>query len=137
DVAEQRAPQDGRATVTVGGSGREQSGRRVDLRVSTLPSTYGERVVVRLLDLARSPHLLSFGALGMPPDVEHRYLHQVSRTSGIVLATGPTGSGKTTTLYTTLAWISTTNAGGKASGNGGCELNMMTVEDPAEFDLSV
>jgi general secretion pathway protein E len=139
DVAEQRAPQDGRATVTVGGSAKgaggssDQAGRRIDLRVSTLPSTYGERVVLRLLDPARSPHLLSFGALGMPAAVERKYLAQVTRTSGIVLATGPTGSGKTTTLYTTLAWISSTNAGGQSRG---CELNMMTVEDPVEYDLS-
>jgi general secretion pathway protein E len=133
DVAEHRTPQDGRATVTVGGSGGAQSGRRVDLRISTLPSTYGERVVLRLLDPSRSPHLLNFSSLGMPPDVERRYLAQVSRTSGIVLSTGPTGSGKTTSLYTTLAWLSTINAGAQARG---CELNMMTVEDPVEYDLS-
>lgn len=143
DVAERRAPQDGRATVSIGGSsvakGRAhvpssvQTGRRVDLRISTLPSTFGERVVIRLLDASRSPHLLSFSALGMPAEVEKRYLAQVTRTSGIVLSTGPTGSGKTTTLYTTLAWISATNARGRASG---CELNMMTVEDPVEYDLS-
>lgn len=134
DVAERRAPQDGRATVTVGGSGRHQSGRRVDLRVSILPSTYGERVVLRLLDPSRSPHLLNFSALGMPEEIERRYLAQVSRASGIVLSTGPTGSGKTTTLYATLAWLSTTNAGAQARG---CELNMMTVEDPVEYDLSI
>lgn len=136
DVAERRSPQDGRATVTVGGSAGAsggQAGRRVDLRISILPSTYGERVVLRLLDPTRSPHLLNFSALGMPPEVERRYLAQVSRTSGIVLSTGPTGSGKTTTLYTTLAWLSTTNAGGQTRG---CELNMMTVEDPVEYDLS-
>ena len=135
DVAEKRAPQDGRATVTVG-MGKEsgqQSGRRVDLRISTLPSTYGERVVIRLLDPSKSPHLLRFSALGMPEDVERGYLAQASRTSGIVLSTGPTGSGKTTTLYTTLAWMSATNAGGQARG---CELNMMTVEDPVEYDLA-
>jgi general secretion pathway protein E len=133
DVAERRSPQDGRATVTVGGSGGPQSGRRVDLRISILPSTYGERVVLRLLDPSRSPHLLNFSALGMPSEVERRYLAQVSRTSGIVLSTGPTGSGKTTTLYTTLAWLSATNAGGQSRG---CELNMMTVEDPVEYDLA-
>jgi general secretion pathway protein E len=133
DVAERRAPQDGRATVTIGGAGGAQAGRRVDLRISTLPSTYGERVVLRLLDPSRSPHLLNFAALGMPQDVERRYLAQVSRTSGIVLSTGPTGSGKTTTLYATLAWMSTTNAGAQARG---CELNMMTVEDPVEYDLA-
>jgi general secretion pathway protein E len=133
DVAEQRAPQDGRASVSIGGSGSAHTGRRVDLRVSTLPSTYGERVVVRILDPGRSPHLLSLTALGMPAAMEREYLAQVSRTSGIVLSTGPTGSGKTTTLYTTLAWVSATNAGGIARG---CELNIMTVEDPVEYDLS-
>jgi general secretion pathway protein E len=145
DVAETRAPQDGRATVSIGGSGSAgaastgrpatagMGGRRVDLRISTLPSTYGERVVLRLLDPARSAYLLNFAGLGMPPGVEERYLAQISRTSGIVLSTGPTGSGKTTTLYTSLAWVSATNAGGLARG---CELNMMTVEDPVEYDLS-
>ena len=133
DVAEYRSPQDGRATVTVGGSSGTHSGRRVDLRISTLPSTYGERVVLRLLDASRSPHLLTFAALGMPPEVEHRFLAHVGRTSGIVLSTGPTGSGKTTTLYTTLAWLSSSNAGALSRG---CELNMMTIEDPVEYDLS-
>jgi general secretion pathway protein E len=131
DVAETRAPQDGRATVSVGGSEGPQSGRRVDLRVSTLPSTYGERVVLRVLDPAA--HLLSFQALGMPADLQRRYLAQIGRASGIVLSTGPTGSGKTTTLYTSLEWISASNAGASARG---CELNMMTVEDPVEYDLS-
>ncbi|MFN0132483.1 MAG: GspE/PulE family protein [Phycisphaerales bacterium] len=136
DVAETRAPQDGRATVTIGGANAGTSkltGRRVDLRVSTLPSTYGERIVMRLLDPARSAYLLSFSGLGMPSEVERAYLAQASRTSGIVLSTGPTGSGKTTTLYTTLAWLSAANAGGLARG---CELNMMTIEDPVEYDLA-
>ncbi|MCC6321907.1 MAG: type II/IV secretion system protein [Phycisphaerales bacterium] len=138
DVAEKRSPQDGRATVNIGGSGAapNQMGgaaRRIDLRISTLPSTFGERVVIRLLDPSRSPHLTSFAALGMPAPVERRYLAATGRTSGIVLSTGPTGSGKTTTLYTTLAWIASMNAGGSARG---CELNMMTIEDPVEYDLS-
>ncbi|MBX3408180.1 MAG: type II/IV secretion system protein [Phycisphaeraceae bacterium] len=144
DVAERRAPQDGRASVSIGtggvggGGGGDSAargrGRRVDLRISTLPSTYGERVVLRLLDPSRSPHLLSFAALGMPPEVEQKYLAQVNRASGIVLSTGPTGSGKTTTLYATLAWLSAHHDG--ASGGTGCELNMMTIEDPVEYDLS-
>jgi general secretion pathway protein E len=132
DVAETRAPQDGRASVSIGGSAHT-GGRRVDLRISTLPSTYGERVVLRLLDPSRSAHLLSFAGLGMPPEVERKYLAQVCHTHGIVLSTGPTGSGKTTSLYTTLAWLSAAKAGGLARG---CELNMMTVEDPVEYDLS-
>jgi general secretion pathway protein E len=150
DVAERRSPQDGRAGVTVGGtggtgshSGSTRAGRRVDLRVSVLPTTFGERVVIRLLDPSHSPHVLTFSALGMPAEVERSYLQQASRPSGIVLATGPTGSGKTTTLYTTLAWVSTTNGGGAdaspgaaAAGGRACELNIVTVEDPVEYDLS-
>ncbi len=132
DVAEQRAPQDGRATVTIGG-GDCAEGRRIDLRVSALPSTYGERVVLRLLDPSRSPHLKSFASLGMSPQIELAYLAQANRTSGIVLSTGPTGSGKTTTLYATLAWLSSSYSG---SRGGGCELNMMTIEDPVEYDLA-
>ena len=132
DVAEQRAPQDGRASVSIGGT-RGGGGRRIDLRVSSLPSTYGERVVLRLLDPSRSPHLQSFAGLGMPAAIEKAYLGLTTRTSGIVLSTGPTGSGKTTTLYTTLAHISASNSGAKTRG---CELNMMTVEDPVEYDLS-
>lgn len=160
DVAEHRAPQDGRAAVTIGGSVlgkgngevRRANSRRIDLRVSTLPSTYGERVVLRLLDPARSAYLLNFSTLGMPPALEKQYLAQVSRTTGIVLSTGPTGSGKTTSLYTTLAWISATNGGETRRGNSShpssplptphsplthsCELNMMTIEDPVEYDLA-
>jgi len=132
DVAEQRAPQDGRATVTIG-TGVNGGARRIDLRVSALPSTYGERIVLRLLDPSRSPHLKSFAALGMSPQIERRYLTQANRTSGIVLSTGPTGSGKTTTLYATLAWLSSSYAG---SSGTGCELNMMTIEDPVEYDLA-
>ncbi len=133
DVAERRTPQDGRAAITVGLAKGSSSTRRVDLRVSTIPSTFGERVVLRLLDPSRSSHLLSFESLGMPKEIERRYLEQASRTSGIVLSTGPTGSGKTTTLYATLAWVSESNAGRSAHG---CELNIMTVEDPVEYDLS-
>lgn len=139
DVAEQRAPQDGRATVTIGTGARgaqdaiAAGGRRIDLRVSALPSTYGERIVLRLLDPARSPHLKSFAALGMSQEIESRYLAQANRSSGIVLSTGPTGSGKTTTLYATLAWLSSSYAGSRGTG---CELNMMTIEDPVEYDLA-
>ncbi|MFY7895868.1 MAG: GspE/PulE family protein [Phycisphaerales bacterium] len=143
DVAEQRAPQDGRATVTSGGGGGaagSQRARRVDLRISTLPTTYGERIVIRLLDTSKSPHLLSLSKLGMPRELEASYLSQVSRASGIVLVTGPTGSGKSTTLYTTLSWITQANSrtahAGNAGVRGGCELNIMTIEDPVEYDLA-
>jgi general secretion pathway protein E len=139
DLAEQRAPQDGRATVTLGREG--QRDHAIDLRISTLPTTYGERVVLRLLDAARSPHLKTLGGLGMPEGVEAKFLGQASRTSGVVLVTGPTGSGKTTTLYATLAWISARGSGpGRGSaggvGRGSCPYNIMTIEDPVEYDLS-
>lgn len=141
DVAERRAPQDGRAGVTIGAGGggtggTAQGSRRIDLRVSTLPTAFGERLVIRLLDPTRSPHLSSFAALGMPPEIERTYLAQAARTSGIVLSTGPTGSGKTTTLYATLNWISSTNAGEHAAASDRrCELNIMTIEDPIEYEL--
>ncbi|QKK07506.1 MAG: Flp pilus assembly complex ATPase component TadA [Planctomycetota bacterium] len=96
DIAERRIPQDGRATVAIG------SGRSIDLRISTLPTSYGERAVVRLLDVGHGPGLDDFRSLGMPDAVEPRFLRAAGRASGIVLVTGPTGSGKTTTLYTTL-----------------------------------
>ncbi|MGD9789014.1 MAG: GspE/PulE family protein [Phycisphaerales bacterium] len=162
DVAEHRAPQDGRATVSMGGSvgsGASASGtmssaagvpKAVDLRISTLPSTFGERVVVRILDASRSPHLQDFAGLGMPTPLEREYLAQVSRPNGIVLSTGPTGSGKTTTLYATLAWISRqretkhgdTRSSSQAHAKGhdlhrlDTEVNIMTIEDPVEYDLS-
>jgi general secretion pathway protein E len=157
DVAEQRAPQDGRTTVTLGGGQDKRVPRRIDLRISTLPTTYGERVVIRLLDTASSPHLLTFAALGMPPEVEGPLSIQIARSSGIVLVTGPTGSGKTTTLYTALARISAQKASMRAVVNptsssssssslvpsaqslvpSSSSLNIMTIEDPVEYDLSI
>jgi len=160
DVAEQRAPQDGRTTVTLGGGVDKRVPRRIDLRISTLPTTYGERVVIRLLDTASSPHLLTFAALGMPPEVEGPLSIQIARSSGIVLVTGPTGSGKTTTLYTALARISAQKASMRAVASpipssslasaspslvpsahspspSSSSLNIMTIEDPVEYDLSI
>jgi general secretion pathway protein E len=169
DVAEQRAPQDGRTTVTLGGGigpGASSRPRRIDLRISTLPTTYGERVVIRLLDTATSPHLLTFATLGMPPEVEGPLSKQISRSSGIVLVTGPTGSGKTTTLYTALARISTQRTSSHVARSSSSssslvpsaqslapsssplpiahsplpsssDLNIMTIEDPVEYDLSI
>lgn len=124
DLAEQRLPQDGRASVTIGR--RSTSGRQIDLRISTLPSSHGERVVIRLLDSERDAGLQSFDALGMPPDVESRFKSAANRPNGIVLVTGPTGSGKSTTLYTTLRYLASSRPGA----------NIMTIEDPIEFDLS-
>ncbi len=126
DIAEKRVPQDGRATVTIGRGGTERS-RSIDLRISTLPTSYGERVVIRLLDTDRGRRMTTFESLGMPGDVREAYLERAGRPNGIVLLTGPTGSGKTTTLYATLRWI---------ASRGGGELNVMTIEDPIEYELS-
>ena len=130
DITERRVPQDGRATVTIG------SGRSVDLRISTLPTSYGERAVLRLLDAGMGPGLGDFHTLGMPESVEREFLAAAGRTSGIVLVTGPTGSGKTTTLYTTLRWLATRDGlNGRRSLDGG-DLNILTIEDPIEYELS-
>ncbi len=130
DIAERRIPQDGRATVSIG------SGRSVDLRISTLPTSYGERAVLRLLDVGTGPGLGDFHTLGMPDAVEREFLAAAGRTSGIVLVTGPTGSGKTTTLYTTLRWLATREGlNGRRALDGG-DLNILTIEDPIEYELS-
>jgi general secretion pathway protein E len=125
DIAEQRIPQDGRASVSIGRAG--DGGRSIDLRISSLPTSFGERVVIRLLDTARGTSMQSFDSLGMPADIESAYLERAARANGLILMTGPTGSGKTTTLYTTLKWI---------ASRGGGELNVMTIEDPIEYELS-
>ncbi|MDP1661815.1 MAG: GspE/PulE family protein [Phycisphaerales bacterium] len=128
DVAERRAPQDGRATVTIG---RPPAHRSIDLRISTLPSAFGERMVIRLLDTQQAGVHASVEALQMPADVQANFLDRAGRSSGIVLVTGPTGSGKTTTLYATLRLIvSRSFTGGRAS-----DVNVMTIEDPIEYDL--
>lgn len=145
DIAERRVPQDGRATVTIGREERPDGGeaRAIDLRLSTLPTSYGERLVIRLLDTRHTRSLGTFGALGMPEGVRRGFLGCASRSSGIVLVTGPTGSGKTTTLYTTLHRIARAVEGGvgergeaegERGGAGG--LNVMTIEDPIEYELS-
>jgi general secretion pathway protein E len=114
DIAEKRLPQDGRITLRIGG-------RAVDVRVSTLPTGHGERAVLRLLE--KEAGRLDLGRLGMSPatlDTFDRLAHQ---PHGIVLVTGPTGSGKSTTLYSALNRIDSTT------------INVMTVEDPIEYDL--
>jgi general secretion pathway protein E len=143
DTAETRAPQDGRATVTLGqrgggggGAGVEEDdhARAVDLRISTIPTAEGERAVVRILDTDRGRRLADLDAIGMPPDVRAAYDRVAARPNGMVLLTGPTGSGKTTTLYATLRLIAAqANEQGRI---GGASLNIMTVEDPVEFRLS-
>ncbi len=115
DIAERRLPQDGRISLRIGT-------RAVDVRVSTLPSAHGERAVLRLLD--KSEGRLSLEALGMQGAVLRRFEALVAQPHGIVLVTGPTGSGKTTTLYAALGRLD-------ASQN-----NIMTVEDPIEYELA-
>jgi len=114
NIAEQRLAQDGRATVEVGD-------RVVDLRISTLPTSFGERAVIRLLD--KSARLYELGELGMPPGVLARFRELIRRDHGIILVTGPTGSGKTTTLYAALGEINSK------------QLNILTLEDPIEYGL--
>jgi len=114
DIAEKRLPQDGRIPIRLGG-------QPVDVRVSTLPTGHGERVVLRLL--AKDAERLHLERLGMEGEVLAQVDHLVREPHGIFLVTGPTGSGKTTTLYAALSRLDS-----KA-------LNIMTVEDPIEYDL--
>jgi len=114
DIAERRLPQDGRISLRIGT-------RAVDVRVSTLPSAHGERAVLRLLD--KSEGHLSLQALGMQGDVLARFEHLVTQPHGIILVTGPTGSGKTTTLYAAMGRLDSQHS------------NIMTVEDPIEYEF--
>jgi len=114
DIAERRKPQDGRLSF-------QHEGRTVDLRVATLPTVWGEKVVMRILD--HSTGSLRLEELQFSPDNLRRYTDAFSRPHGMILVTGPTGSGKSTTLYTTLAAIAKP------------ELNAITVEDPVEYRL--
>ncbi|MEX1198354.1 MAG: type II secretion system ATPase GspE [Pseudohongiellaceae bacterium] len=114
DIAEKRLPQDGRISVRLGG-------HAVDIRLSTIPSAHGERVVLRLLD--QSAGQLGLTQLAMPPVVERQYTAALRRPHGILLVTGPTGSGKTTTLYAGLNEINDR------------QRNIMTIEDPVEYLL--
>jgi general secretion pathway protein E len=114
DIAEKRLPQDGRITLRV-------AGRPVDVRVSTIPTGHGERVVLRLLD--KQAGRLELDRLGMGPPTRAALDDLIHEPHGIVLVTGPTGSGKTTTLYASLSRLDANT------------LNMMTVEDPVEYDL--
>ncbi len=134
DIAERRVPQDGRANVTIGSEGADS--RSIDLRISTLPTSYGERAVIRLLESSTGAHLSDYTALGMPAEVATRFEPAVSRSNGIVLVTGPTGSGKTTTLYATLRVIAERTSAHNAASSVGGDLNVMTIEDPIEYELS-
>ncbi len=114
DIAERRLPQDGRLRVHI-------SGREIDMRVSTLPTIAGEKIVIRLLDKSNLP--LHSGQLGFSEYNLEKFRRMIHRTHGIVLVTGPTGSGKTTTLYSALQEINTATQ------------NIITIEDPVEYRL--
>lgn len=114
DISESRLPQDGRI-----GFGLE--GKTYDLRVSTFPTIYGEKIVMRILDKERM--VVGLEQLGFSPSALEAFQKSVQRPNGIILVTGPTGSGKTTTLYSTLAFVSSS------------EKNIMTLEDPVEYEV--
>ena len=115
DIAEKRAPQDGRIGAVI-------DGKQIDFRVSTLPSVHGEKVVLRILD--KSSITVGLNNLGLLPHTLERFESLISRTYGIILVTGPTGSGKSTTLYSVLSKL---NCG---------EKNILTIEDPVEYELA-
>jgi type IV pilus assembly protein PilB len=114
NIAERRLPQDGRIQKNI-------AGRTVDLRVSTLPTQFGESVVLRVLD--RSTVNLDLAALGLPDDIYDYIIEIIHRPNGILIVTGPTGSGKTTTLYSCLRKINTIDS------------KLLTAEEPVEYDL--
>lgn len=114
NIAERRLPQDGRSRVKIGD-------RELDTRVSTIPTAWGERIVLRLLD--DSGARFGLEQLGFEPDIEERFRQLIHRSHGIILITGPTGSGKTTTLYGTITELNSDDR------------NIMTVEDPIEYRL--
>jgi len=114
DIAEKRIPQDGRITLRI-------AGHSIDVRVSTMPANHGERVVLRLLDKKQAR--LDLGLLGMHPNTLKRARELISHPHGIILVTGPTGSGKTTSLYAMLTELNESTR------------NILTIEDPIEYDL--
>ncbi|MCJ7493357.1 MAG: type II secretion system ATPase GspE [Deltaproteobacteria bacterium] len=114
DIAEKRLPQDGRIPIKI-------ADKDIDIRVSIIPTTFGERVVLRLLD--KQSLLLGMGEIGLSPDKHQTLQDLISRSNGILLVTGPTGSGKTTTLYAALSQINSPDK------------NIITIEDPVEYQL--
>ena len=116
DIAESRSPQDGRISLTIGG-------RPVDFRVATQPTLHGENIVLRILD--RDKGIVPLEALGLTPPQAEDLAHILARPEGLVLVVGPTGSGKTTTLYSILNHLS------------GEAVNIMTLEDPVEYPLAM
>jgi type IV pilus assembly protein PilB len=116
DIAERRRPQDGRIPVSI-------NGREIDIRVSTLPTTGGEKVVMRILDSANL--VFDLEQLGFRPDLIEKFRRMLARPHGLILVTGPTGSGKTTTLYSALQLLKSP------------EKNIITIEDPVEYQLGM
>lgn len=114
NISEKRLPQDGRFNINI-------KGRSIDVRISTLPAQHGESVVMRLLD--QSEGAIDLDGVGMPADILRQFRRQVQRPHGLVLVTGPTGSGKTTTLYGALQELNS------------AEKKIITVEDPVEYTL--
>jgi type IV pilus assembly protein PilB len=114
DITERRRPQDGRSRLKF-------EKKRIDLRVSTLPTSFGEKVVIRLLDSKRAQ--VTMQQLGLAPENLHTLQLMLSRPQGMILVTGPTGSGKTSTLYTALSWVKSSTK------------NIITVEDPIEYQI--
>ena len=114
DISERRLPQDGRISISVGK-------RDIDLRVSTLPSSFGERVVLRILEKDKTH--IQLEQLGFSEEILENFRKNLSKTEGIILVTGPTGSGKTTSLYSGLREISDRSQ------------NILTIEDPVEYAL--
>ena len=115
DIAERRTPQDGRFAI-------KMEGKEIDIRVSCVPTMFGENIVLRLLDVSSA--ILPLSQLGFSKEILGRYQKLVSRPHGIILVTGPTGTGKTTTLYASLDKINTV------------EKNIITIEDPVEYSLA-
>ena len=115
DIAERRIPQDGRIKLTL------SWGHEIDFRVSTLPTQFGEKVVIRVLDSSGAD--LSLSALGLEPDQFKAYEDAIHRPHGMILVTGPTGSGKTVSLYSALNTLNSP------------EVNISSVEDPIEINL--
>ena len=114
NISEKRIPQDGRFNITV-------KGKKLDVRLSTLPVQHGESIVMRILD--HSKGLLDLARLGIPDDILNNFRKHIKSPHGLILVTGPTGSGKTTTLYAALT--ETNNP----------ETKIITAEDPVEYTL--
>ncbi|MBE3095574.1 MAG: Flp pilus assembly complex ATPase component TadA, partial [Planctomycetes bacterium] len=119
DIAEKRLPQDGRIKIRYNDSGRA---KEIDFRVSSLPTLFGEKIVMRLLD--RDKLMLDMTGLGFEPESLDRFEAAIQKPWGMVLATGPTGSGKTNTLYSSISRLNTQDT------------NILTAEDPIEFNLA-